>query len=70
MKRTDGPGALNELLIENSYFTLDIDRRCFVSPENRAQRRAREKVQRLRAKRPLSKSVYDLECIACGHHNE
>jgi hypothetical protein len=67
IKRTEGAEALYHILTENDYFTLDVDRRCFVSTENRAQRRAREKAQRLRAKRSPSKSVFDLECMDNEH---
>lgn len=67
IKQSEGPHALDIILTDNSNFILDIDRPCYVAPENRAQRRAREKVQRLRAKRPPLKSVYDLECMMHGH---
>jgi hypothetical protein len=70
VKRAEGWGKLEELLIDNSYFTLDVDRQSFVGTENRAQRRARAKVQRLRAKRPPVKGVTNLECIACGQRHE
>lgn len=71
LKRTEGAKELELLLIENDCCVLDIDRQCLVSKENRAQRRAREKAQRLRAKRRPSKSVYDLECTDPDHaHNE
>jgi hypothetical protein len=68
IKRTEGPASLHEFLMDNDYFVFDVDRQCFVEYENRAQRRAREKAQRNRAKRhpvlPLSK----LTCEHCGAH--
>ncbi len=67
VKRTEGSGPLIDLLAENDYFWLDIDRKCFVEPENRHQRRAREKAQRARAKRNPHTSVYELTCEVCGH---
>ncbi len=70
VKRSKGTGALNELLIDKDYFLFDIDRECYASYENRAQRRAREKAQRTRAKRRPHRSVNDLICMGCGHNNE
>lgn len=70
VKRTDGVKVIRKLLIDNDYFAVDIDRPCLVSEENRAQRRARARAQRLRAKRMPSKSVYSLECMAHPHHHE
>jgi hypothetical protein len=67
VKRTQGSGPLVDLLAENEYFCLDIDRECFVEPENRHQRRARERAQRTRAKRRPHTSVYELTCEVCGH---
>lgn len=70
VKRTEGAKVIRELLVENDYFAMDIDRPCLVSEENRAQRRVRARAQRLRAKRLPSKSVYSLECIDHPHHDE
>jgi hypothetical protein len=70
VKRTDGAAVIRKLLIDSDYFTLDKDRPCFVSEENRAQRRARARAQRLRSKRMPIKSVYSLECIDHPHHHE
>lgn len=70
VKRSDGVEALAEILTDNNYFTLDVDRRSFVGSENRHQRRAREKAQRLREKRPPAKGWGELECIAHGYHHE
>jgi Suppressor of fused protein (SUFU) len=67
VKRTEGPGALNEILAENEYFLFDLDRKCFVEYENRAQRRARAKAQRRRAKRRPLAPVNELRCMDCGH---
>jgi hypothetical protein len=67
VKRTDGPGALNDILIDNDYFLFDLDRQCYVEYENRHQRRARAKAQRTRAKRRPLTSVSELKCMGCGH---
>lgn len=67
VKRTQGPPALSEILFENDYFLFDLDRQCFVEHENRAQRRARAKAQRTRAKRRPLTSVNELRCMDCGH---
>lgn len=66
IKRTQGPRALTEILVDNDYFLFDLDRQCFVEYENRAQRRARAKAQRIRAKRRPHTSVYELKCVDCG----
>lgn len=70
IKRTQDPAALNEILTDNDYFLFDVDRQCYVEYENRAQRRARAKAQRNRAKRRPRASVNNLTCMACGHHHE
>lgn len=70
IKRSKSCQALNKLLIDKDYFLFDIDRECYASYENRAQRRAREKAQRTRAKRRPNTSVNDLVCMACGHNRE
>jgi hypothetical protein len=70
VKQSKDTRALNKLLLDKEYFLFDIDRECYASYENRAQRRAREKAQRSRAKRRPLTSVDDLVCMACGHNNE
>lgn len=70
IKRTQDPAALNEILTENEYFLFDVDRQCYVEHENRAQRRARAKAQRNRAKRRPRASVNNLTCMACGSHHD
>ena len=70
VKRTQGPPALNEILFnQHDYFLLDIDRECYVAHENRAQRRARAKAQRNRAKRRPLTPVNELICMDCGRHS-
>jgi hypothetical protein len=71
IKRTQGPGALNRILFgdDNDFFILDIDRQCYVEHENRAQRRARAKAQRNRAKRHPLTPVDELICADCGRHS-
>jgi hypothetical protein len=70
VKRTQGREALTELLLNNEYFCLDIDRQCYVEAENRHQRRAREKAQRTRAKQRPHTSLYEMTCEACGHSHD
>jgi hypothetical protein len=55
-----------ELLLDNEYLVLDVDRQCFVEYENRAQRRARQKAQRNRAKRQPATPLANLTCECHG----
>jgi hypothetical protein len=70
VKRTQGPKALREILADSDDFLFDLDRQCFVEYENRAQRRARAKAQRTRAKRRPLTSVYELKCMDCGQTSD
>lgn len=69
VKVTEGANALDNYLIEARYLELDVDRACFVSNENRRQRRARKRAQSNRARLPRARTVRQLRCQdpTCGH---
>jgi hypothetical protein len=67
VKATQGVEELDRRLDEAQVHVLDIDRPCLVSTENRAQRRAREKARRLRARVPRVRTVQQVQCQLHDH---
>ena len=62
IKRDKGSEAINVLLDSVDQITLDVDRSCLVSYENRGQRRAREKAQKRRSLLPKQMRLQAIQC--------
>lgn len=67
--RTHGAGTTIEHLDAAEYHTLDVDRACLVSAENRSQARARKKAQRVRKRMPRTTTVEKIRCNLHEHNS-
>ncbi len=69
-KLEKGAAVLEQQLTLSGYRTLDVDRNCSSSVENRMQRRAREKARKTRGRLPRARTVQQLRCEMREHEGE
>lgn len=67
LKLQEGTQALEGWIATAGVRVLDVDRNCLVSVENRAQRRARLKAVRARARQPRKQTIRQVRCELHEH---
>lgn len=70
MMNSENKLELECLLAEEADIPISLDRKCLIRPENRAERRARLKIQTQAMRKPIRQPWMELPCEYPPHNNQ